>query len=84
MSYCRWATDSDVYVYEHVAGYFVCCLCSLEDRDDRDDAVMTTRSETIAHLAEHAAAGETVPPSATERLRAEIATIGEYSKEPGR
>ena len=29
MSYARFGEGSDIYVYEHVGGYFECCACSL-------------------------------------------------------
>ena len=29
MSYARFGERSDIYVYEHVGGYFECCACSL-------------------------------------------------------
>lgn len=77
MSYCRWTPDSDVYVYEASRHGFVCCMCSI---DDRDDVHTETRSGMVEHLAKHEAAGERVPAYAAERLRAEIETIGEFPR----
>lgn len=64
MAYVRFcsrsfgAYDSDVYIYEHVAGGIHCCGCSLAA-----GSCFTTPDPDVmaAHIAEHVAAGDDVP-----------------------
>ena len=79
MSYCRWTSESDVYVYESSGGFFTCCLCSL--RTDGRDLNTKKRSQMIAHLKEHRKAGHEVPQWATDRLIEEIKIEGDNWKE---
>lgn len=51
MSYARWGSDSDVYVYAHVGGFIDCCGCA------RLDSI----AETVEHMREHVARGDKVP-----------------------
>ena len=32
MAFCRFGTESDVYVYHSVNGYLECCMCSIQKR----------------------------------------------------
>ncbi len=65
MSYCRFhrdwpgIPDSDVYVYEHVDGWFECCMCRL--REANDDHCADTPGQMVEHLLEHRRAGHAVP-----------------------
>lgn len=75
VSYCRSGADSDVYVYEAVvagAGPVASAELVCDHGDDRfadhRDYRTKRRSEMIAHLREHAAAGLRVP----ERVIAEF------------
>jgi hypothetical protein len=67
MSYCRFSSDSDVYLYLSVHGWYGCCACGLAD-----DVRLKTAKEAIDHLAEHVAAGDAVPESAFDRLLEEV------------
>jgi len=58
MSWARFSADSDVYVYEDVAGYINCCGCSLEDPRETN---FTEAAPLKAHLDRHVAAGHKVP-----------------------
>lgn len=79
MSYVRFGTfGSDVYVYPDVDLGLRCCACKLES-PPRGIASWDTRSraELLAHLAEHRAAGHTVPDFVDEVLRDEITVCGD-------
>lgn len=61
MSYVRLGVDgSQVYIFEHVAGYVECCFCAFSGSGG-DDFHTTVLDEMLAHVAEHRAAGHTVP-----------------------
>jgi hypothetical protein len=84
MSYCRWSDDSDVYIYEVVAGGVECCACWLLNPQpgtapaiDRPSARIMTRSALIAHLLEHRAAGHKVPAGLIDGIREDLATSGD-------
>lgn len=55
MSYARFGSDSDVYVFASIDGYVSCCGCILGDRGD-----FHSPEEIVAHLREHVAAGHKV------------------------
>lgn len=92
MSYARWS-EGDVYVFHHVDAYLICMCCTLtplseyetlwgaEDEPERvmlhDDYKTQRRSEMIAHLAEHQAAGHGVPSRAARMLAQEIGEEGD-------
>ena len=57
MSYARWGSDSDVYVFETCGGVFECCGC----KENLDSESFETSGEIIAHLNEHRAKGDLVP-----------------------
>jgi hypothetical protein len=75
VSYARWSTDSDVYVYAAVGGGFICEDCP---RDSLHRCA--TAREMIEHLLGHRAKGDLVPESALEALR-EAATPDVYVDE---
>jgi len=76
MSYVRFGEEgSDVYVYSHAYGGFVCDMCRLEE--ENWTFVAMSRSGMIAHLREHIAAGHVVPECAIERLEEEIEAEGD-------
>lgn len=61
MSYCRFGWDnSSVYIFENVSGWLECCGCGL-DRDIKWD--YRDIAEFLAHLDEHEARGDVVPPT---------------------
>lgn len=77
MSYCRWGTDSDVYVYGtqfydkdrgRIIDVILCCDCKLSSAADD---YYETPGDMLAHLLEHRKLGHKVPESALERLREE-------------
>ncbi len=74
MSYARMNDSSDVYVYEHCAGFIECCGCRLtapEDYEDVGFARLSTAREALAHLEWHVREGDMVPGRAFERIREE-------------
>lgn len=78
MSYARFSSESDVYVYLDVSGYLCCCGCSLSEQWSYG-----TTDALLAHLDAHKAAGHEVPDYCIERLKDEraendswIASIG--------
>lgn len=66
MSYCRFAEDSDVYVFLSVGGALECCGCSLSDNWSH-----RSTSAMLAHLREHRRQGHKVPERAMSRLAKE-------------
>jgi hypothetical protein len=60
MSYARWSSDSDVYVYDTPCGWFE---CECDPRFSSKSAI-----EMIAHLGRHIAAGDLVPLHTLESL----------------
>ncbi|SIN72537.1 hypothetical protein [Agromyces cerinus] len=56
MSYARFGSGSDVYVYAHVYGFIECCGCALGDAWD-----FHSPADIVDHLREHVAAGHNVP-----------------------
>lgn len=70
MSYCRWGSNSAVYVYPDASlGGITCCGCPSNDDEDFN---CRTHEEMIVHLDEHRAKGHPVPDYAFERLRTEV------------
>lgn len=68
MSYARFGTDSSVYVFLDVSGYFNCCGCRLAPGVATSTHAPTT-AEMLAHLEEHRAAGHLVPDYCLDGLR---------------
>jgi len=74
MSYARFSTDSDVYVYASAARGNECASCRfIADTNEPplNNVVMVDEDEMIAHLEKHQRAGHLVPNDAFERLRAD-------------
>lgn len=74
MSYCRFS-EADVYIFEHVGGFWQCCACALVE-EDWGSVDCDTREEMLKHIALHREAGHYVPEHVDERLREEIANGG--------
>lgn len=73
MSYCRFS-EGDVYVFQTTAPRALeCCACIMSEHSQR----FGTRSEMIAHLREHEAAGHSIPGGVIEGLEQEIEDIGD-------
>ena len=73
MSYCRFY-DSDAYIYEHVGGFIECCGCFITEPEDGELVGFyraNTAREMLAHIDEHIAAGDYIPQSAIERIKAD-------------
>lgn len=77
VSYCRFSSDSDVYLYLSPRGY-VCCGCLLADEE-----AFATPCDATAHLKRHIEAGHQVPPSAIEKLCAECGAGWPLAKSSG-
>lgn len=78
MSYARWS-EGDAYVYPSVHGHLECMGCSLESTPEEPHKSFRTkkRSEMIAHIERHIAAGHVVPGRTLPRLRRELAKDGD-------
>lgn len=70
MSYSRFGSDSDVYMFRHVVGGITCCACRLTG-----NSIFTAKSEgfdtydaAINHLKEHIAHGHKVDKHAISML----------------
>lgn len=65
MSYARWGSESDVYVYAHYLGYVQCCGCLLGESDPDNvwnkSVNLGSREEVVAHMMEHVEVGHTIP-----------------------
>lgn len=72
MAYCRFSDESDVYMYHHVDGYIVCCMCSLGIV-----VHIETRKDAHNHLMLHKERGDKVPKEALEKLQDEMLKIGD-------
>ena len=76
MSYCGFDDDSDVYLYEHIDGFFECCSCRLQ-KFEKSSAMhkskkMTNLHEVLVHLMKHKKKGYKVPNYAFKRALDEI------------
>jgi hypothetical protein len=61
MSFERFSS-SDVYIFEHVAGYIECCGCSLIKGEDENDwyVKLSTPRAALDHLDAHENAGDDI------------------------
>jgi len=87
MSFERMSS-SDIYIYEHVAGYIECCGCVLAAAEKGEDFGFTklkTPREALAHLDAHEAAGDDIG-GARKRIEKEYenldAPIEPYVEDP--
>lgn len=71
MSYCRWDTDSDIYLYHSIDNQYVCCGCKLIDKGFACNDIPTM----LKHLDAHRAADHDVPQRAIDRLKRELENI---------
>ena len=71
MSYCRFASDSDVFLLSTRDG-IECLECRLEGGVTY--RALPTKHDAVLHLVEHLAVGHRVPVRAFDRLLTEIAT----------
>jgi len=68
MSYARWL-EGDLYLYQHVDGYFLCCRCKLEDGWDW---ISEEPLDVLDHLKAHRDAGHTVPQRAFVQINKDL------------
>jgi hypothetical protein len=74
MSYCRWGTESNVYVFgldDDNGKIIYRCQCCALSHAKNDNTDVWTPEEMIAHLEKHRAAGHKVPDRAIELLKSE-------------
>jgi hypothetical protein len=72
VSYARFGWDgSDVYVYEHYAGFIECCGCMFCDWEKDVFPQLKTAREALEHLDKHVEAGHCVPADTFEKIRNE-------------
>ena len=64
---------SDVYVYYHVDGYYVCCFCNFAGEELTKD--FGTAERMLIHLRRHVAAGDKVPWYAIDALKIETGEL---------
>ena len=69
MSYARFTSDSDVYVFRHVGGY-ECCGCHL--KEPWGSFRCKTIPEMLCHLEEHKNVGDEVPDYCINQLKSEL------------
>lgn len=77
MSYARFGSDSDVYVFKHIDGFLTCCSCLLHKRIDPQ---YYKTKDMIAHLLIHEAKGHKVPKQTLDRLIADAPTNDYFMK----
>ena len=66
MSYARFGSSSDVYIFMSTQGHLECCGCILGDRWEFDST-----QAMVDHIAVHRAVGHTVPDGIEDDLRAD-------------
>ena len=75
MSYARFSGDSDVYVYEHYAGFIECCGCRFSPISEGEEYEVfprfSTAREALTHLDWHVREGDMVPERAFLRIKEE-------------
>lgn len=78
MSFVRFGSDgSQVYIYDDVRGYKICCFCAFTPWDDEAERTAAPDFHTndldamLTHIAEHRTAGHVVPDWVDQRLRNE-------------
>lgn len=74
MSYARFGEESDVYIFEHVAGYIQCCGCRLVELDEKEIfgfANLNTAREALQHLNDHVLEGDKVNAETFRLIREE-------------
>jgi len=82
MAYARFGKDSDVHVYEHADGMFVCEFCRIEGKMSADGGPRfetQSRAGMIEHLRKHQLAGDKVPDRTFVRIEEEIIERGDIS-----
>lgn len=62
MSYARFGSDSDVYVYD--SGFLVCCGCVIQDTSH-----FKTARLMLEHLNQHTKLGHRVPDYTIEEIK---------------
>jgi hypothetical protein len=72
VSYARFSSDSDVYVY--LADTLQCCGCALSSQSRS----FATTAALLEHLDEHKQAGHAVPPGAVHDLLADAEVNDEF------
>ena len=78
MSYCRFGSDSNVYLYDAATGGWHCCACWLSPERN---TWLHTLGEVLAHLQAHVDAGHLVPQRAIGYVLEEIAQFGVEARE---
>lgn len=96
MSYCRFSSDSDAYIYQSTQG-LDCCGCSIapkkkletpfidmfgfEHEYEYETVVFDTAQEMLDHVALHRELGHKIPESVDERLRREFPDLNASTAE---
>lgn len=81
MSYCRFGTDSNVYLFPRLFGDYECCGCWLEsktgDMSSAEHVIMHSLEEVLAHLQKHRDADHLVPERTFVRVREEMKGVND-------
>jgi hypothetical protein len=78
MSYSRFGSDSDTYIYEHVGGFIECCGCGLPPAEGNEVLGLTrlnTAREALEHAQKHLDAGDMVPDRVFISIRKEYSDL---------
>lgn len=60
MAYCRWSKNCDLYIFQHIGGYYICCNCP--DVDENTTSYCTPKAqEMVDHIKKHREDGLKVP-----------------------
>jgi hypothetical protein len=71
MSYCRFADNSDVYLYLSNDGW-ECCGCSL---NNGELLLLKTPWDALGHLKEHVSSGDQVPAQSIVDLATDVEVV---------
>lgn len=88
MSYARFSSESDVYVYLSVGGWLECCACRLNDVTGENDPFpdserVFSTADMPQHLTGHRLASHDVPQRCIDGLVADAAEIDAWMSSKG-
>ena len=82
MAYSRF-TNSDIYIYPHVAGYIECCACILNEPQDEYSLFSASLAiynddQLREHLDLHARVGHSMPDNLLQEILQDDDRYGKY------
>jgi hypothetical protein len=77
VSWARFGSNSEVYIFEDVRGGITCCACSLEEKVNGYHADFNCDDDRTMHwhVIEHAKSGHLIPDYLRERIQDESTDI---------